>query len=126
MINSYNEREYLPDVIDAYHWIKLVVELPSLDAIFENEKTQKFFIEDFIYTAIKYMELCRQFKMLEMMIYTQQMMIEGLRVFNKYFDQLEKYPRMTLILKHTFDYEKPFFKTNYTNQYHCLVIPPSR
>jgi len=58
------------------------------------------------------------------MIYTQQMMVEGLRVFNRFFDQLEKYPKMTLILKHTFDYEKPFFKTNYTNQYHCLVIPP--
>lgn len=44
MINSYNEREYLPDVIDAYSWIKLVAELPSCEDMFENEKTQKFFI----------------------------------------------------------------------------------
>ena len=30
MINSYNEREYLGDVIDAWAWIKLAGELPSV------------------------------------------------------------------------------------------------
>lgn len=72
------------------------------------------------------MELCRTFKLLDMMIYTQQMMVEGLRLFMRYFDQLEKYPRMTLILKHIFDIEKHFFKHNYTNQYHNLVQIPSK
>lgn len=126
MINSYNEREYLDDVIDAYQWIKFVAEAPSPEEIFENEKTHKFFIEEFVFTAIKYMELCRTFKLLDMMIYTQQMMAEALKLFMRYFDQLEKYPRMTLILKHTFDFEKQFFKINYTNQYHCLVVPPTK
>jgi len=61
-----------------------------------------------------------------MMVFTQQMMVEGLRLFMRYFDQLEKYPRMTFILKHTFDFEKQFFKINYSNQYHNLVIPPTK
>lgn len=73
------------DVVDAYSWIKMVAELPSCEEMFENEKTQKFFIEEFVFTAIKYMELCRTFKMLEMMIYTQQMMVEGLRLFMRFF-----------------------------------------
>lgn len=34
MINSYNEREYLPDVIDAHAWIKLVVELDKPEEMF--------------------------------------------------------------------------------------------
>lgn len=72
------------------------------------------------------MELCRTFKLLDMMIYTQQMMVEALRLFARFFEQLEKYPRMTLILKHTFDIEKQFFKINYTNQYHSLVVLPSK
>jgi hypothetical protein len=33
MINGYNEREYLNDVIDAYVWIKLVAELPPAEAL---------------------------------------------------------------------------------------------
>lgn len=36
MINSYNEREYLSDVIDAYNWIKFVAESPKFEEIFEN------------------------------------------------------------------------------------------
>jgi hypothetical protein len=102
MISSYNEREYLPDVIDAWAIIKFVAESPNYLQIFENEKTGKFFIEEFIYTCIKYMILCKSFKLIEMMIYTQQMMVEGLRVFARFFDQLEKFPRMTLILKQCF------------------------
>lgn len=29
-INSNNEREYLQDVIDAYHWIKLAAEIDKI------------------------------------------------------------------------------------------------
>lgn len=72
------------------------------------------------------MELCRSFKLLEMMVYTQQLMAEALRLFMRFFDQLEKYPRMTLILKHTFDFEKQFFKVNYSNQYHNLILLPTK
>ena len=60
-----------------------------------------------------------------MMALTQQMMVEALRIFVKYFDQLEKYPKMVSILKQTFDIEKQFYKLNYTNDYPYLVNPPS-
>ena len=72
------------------------------------------------------MVLCKKFKMIEMMAMTQQMMVESLKLFMKYFKELEKYPKMTLILKHVFDIEKPFYKLNYVNEYPYLVVPPTK
>lgn len=60
-----------------------------------------------------------------MMVLTQQIMVEALRIFVKYFDHLEKYPKMVSILKQTFDIEKQFYKLNYINDYPYLVIPPT-
>ena len=34
MINSYNEREYLSDVIDAHAWIKLVATVDNVEEMF--------------------------------------------------------------------------------------------
>lgn len=61
------------------------------------------------------MILCRKFKMKSMLILTELMMVESLKLFAKYLPQLEKYPKMPLILKHVFDIEKQFFKFNYIN-----------
>lgn len=63
MISSYNEQEYLPDVRDAYNWIRLANTVESLDVFLENERVQKYFLEDFVHTAIRYMILCRKFKL---------------------------------------------------------------
>lgn len=125
MISGYNEQEYLGDVIQAYSWIKLAVNLPDLSPMLGSEKLEKYFLEDFVYTAIRYMILCRKFKLKEMMVLTQQMMVEALRLFTKFFNQLEKYPKMFHILKYVFDLEKQFYKLNYINEYHYLVIPPT-
>ena len=92
MISGYNEQEYLGDVIQAYSWIKLAVNLPDLSPMLGSEKLEKYFLEDFVYTSIRYMILCRKFKLKEMMVLTQQMMVEALRLFTKFFNQLEKYP----------------------------------
>ena len=59
------------------------------------------------------------------MVLTQQIMVESLRIFVKYFSYIEKYPKMVSILKQTFDIEKQFYKLNYTNDYPYLIIPPS-
>ena len=48
----------------------------------------KYFLEDFVHTAVRYMVLCKKFKMLEMMVMTQQIMIEAIKLFMKYFMEL--------------------------------------
>ena len=114
MISSYNEQEYLPDVVEVYGWIKIANDVP-LSTILVNERAEKFFLEDFISYAIKDMILCKRFKHKIMMILTQQLMVEALRVFLKYFPAIEKYPKMTSILRFVFDHEKQFYRLNYAN-----------
>lgn len=94
--------------------------------MFEHDRVLKYFLEDFVHTAIRYMVICKKFKMLEMMIMTQQMMVQALRLFMRFFKDLEKYPKMTLILKHVFDIDKVFYKLNYVNEYPYLVVPPTK
>ncbi len=61
------------------------------------------------------MILCKRFKHKIMMVLTQQMMIEGLNVLVKFMPVIEKYPKMTTILKYVFDFEKQFYRINYSN-----------
>lgn len=48
-----------------------------------------------------------------------------MKYFMKCFDDLEKHHKMINILKHIFDVQKPFYKSNYTTQYSTFVVPPS-
>ena len=63
MITGYNEQEYLSDVVQTYSWLKLARTLPNLEPMLGTEKLEKYFLEDYIHTAIRYMILCRKFKM---------------------------------------------------------------
>lgn len=70
------------------------------------------------------MIICRRFQNLVMMVLTQQMMIEGLNLYSKKFDFLDKYPKTTSILKIVFEYDKQFYRLNYINTYpHLLKLP---
>lgn len=57
------------------------------------------------------------------MALTQQMIVEGLRLYSQRFDQLDKFPRMTSILKTSLEFDKQFYKLNYINDY-PLLYPP--
>ena len=50
------------------------------------------------------------------------MIIEGLKLFSKKYDQLDRYPRMSSILKISLEYDKQFYKLNYINDYQ-LIFP---
>lgn len=67
------------------------------------------------------MIICRKFKNLVMMVLTQQMIVEGLRVFSIKFDLLDKFPRMNSILKNCLEPDKQFYKLNYINDYPLLT-----
>jgi hypothetical protein len=111
-------------VLEAYIWIKLAHESPGAERFFVNEKAQKWFYEEFISTAIRYMIICRRFHNLVMMVLTQQIMVEALKLYSKLFDLLDKYPKSTSILKIVFEFDKQFYKLNYINTYpHLLTVP---
>ena len=76
-------------------------------------------------TAIRYMIICRRFKHAVLMALTQQMIVEGLKFYSHRFDQLDKFPRMTSILKTSLEYDKQFYKLNYVNDYPLLLPAPS-
>lgn len=59
------------------------------------------------------MVICKRFKNKVMMVLTQYMMVEALKLFKNKLDLLEKYLKMTNILNCTFDHEKQFYKLNY-------------
>lgn len=44
MITSYNEQEYLKDVIEAYAWIRLANELPAIEPMFEHDRVMRYFL----------------------------------------------------------------------------------
>jgi hypothetical protein len=55
------------------------------------------------------------------MVLTQQIIVEALKLFMKYLPQIEKFPKMTTILRNVFDFEKQFYRINYTNEYLHMV-----
>lgn len=59
------------------------------------------------------------------MIYTQQTMLEGLKLLSKMFDHLEKYPKITSIFKQVFDFDRLFYRSNYQSSHHYLAATPS-
>lgn len=69
------------------------------------------------------MIICKKFKNKVMMVLTQQIMVESLKFYVKNFDTLEKYPKMSTILKNCFESDKQFYKLNYINEFtHLLPI----
>lgn len=80
-------------------WIKLTHETNEPSKYFANERSEKWFYEEFIGTAIRYMIICRRFQNLVMMVLTQQMMVEALVLYSKRFEILDKYPKTNSILK---------------------------
>jgi hypothetical protein len=54
------------------------------------------------------------------MALTQQMIVEGLKLFSHKFDQLDKFPRMNSILRTSLEFDKQFYKLNYINDYPLL------
>lgn len=87
--------------MEAYIWIKLAHESPEAPRFFANEKSERWFYEEFISTSIRYMIICRRFQNLVMMVLTQQMMVEALTLYSKRFDLLDKFPKTNSILKNT-------------------------
>lgn len=71
-------------------------------------------------TAIRYMIICRRFKHLVMMVLTQQMIVEGLKLYSKKFELLDKFPRMTSIIRTSLEFDKQFYKLNYINDFPLL------
>ncbi len=71
-------------------------------------------------TAIRYMIICRRFKHAVLMALTQQMIVEGLKLFSHRFNQLDKFPRMNSILRTSLEFDKQFYKLNYINDYPLL------
>ena len=124
-ISSYNELEYVDEVLDVVIWIKLCHEDEEVSKYFVSEKAQKWFYEEFISTAIRYMIICRRFQNLIMMVLTQQMMVQSLILYSKRFDILDKFPKTNSILKIVFEYEKQFYKLNYINNFSHLSKLPS-
>lgn len=59
------------------------------------------------------------------MVLTQQMIVEGLKLYSKKFDQLDRYPRMSSILKTSLEYDKQFYKLNYINDYQLIFPCPT-
>ncbi len=89
-------------------------DIEDFKKFFPSEKNEKEFYEEFVSTAIRYMIICKKFKNKVMMVLTQQMMVESLRLFAKKLNLLEKFLKMITILNFTFDHEKQFYKINYT------------
>lgn len=54
------------------------------------------------------------------MALTQQMIVEGLKLFSHKFDQLDKFPRMNSILRTSLEFDKQFYKLNNINDYPLL------
>jgi hypothetical protein len=54
------------------------------------------------------------------MALTQQMIVEGLKLYSHKFDHLDRFPRMTSILKTSLEFDKQFYKLNYINDYPLL------
>jgi hypothetical protein len=71
------------------------------------------------------MVICRKFKHLVLMVLTQQMIVEGLKLYSKKFDLLDRYPRMSSILKTSLEYDKQFYKLNYINDYQLIFPYPT-
>jgi hypothetical protein len=69
------------------------------------------------------MIICRRFKHVVLMALTQQMIVEGLKLYSHKYDQLDKFPRMTSILRTSLEFDKQFYKLNYINDY-PLLYPP--
>jgi len=63
--------------------------------------------------AIRYMIICKRFKHLVLMVLTQQIMKEALRLYALKFDQMDRYPKLNSILRNALEFEKQFFKLNY-------------
>lgn len=53
------------------------------------------------------------------------MIVEGLRLYSHKFDQLDRFPRMTSILKTSLEFDKQFYKLNYINDYPLLYPSPT-
>ena len=53
-ISTYNELEYVGEVVEAYAWIKLAHTEPTFHEYCANEKAEKWFMEEFVATAIRY------------------------------------------------------------------------
>ena len=71
------------------------------------------------------MIICRRFKNLVMMVLTQQMIVEGLRLYSHRFHLLDKFPKTSSIIRNALEYDKQFFKLNYTNDYPLLPTAPT-
>ena len=72
------------------------------------------------------MIICRRFQNLVMMVLTQQIMVEALVLYSKRFDQLDRFPKTSSILRIIFEYDKQFYKLNYINNYAHLLNPPTQ
>ena len=75
--------------------------------------------------TFRYMIICRRFKNLVMMVLTQQMIVEGLRLYSHRFHLLDKFPKTSSIIRNALEYDKQFFKLNYTNDYPLLPTAPT-
>lgn len=100
-------------MLEAYAWMRLANDEPNFSRLFAGEKCEKWFYEEFVPIAIRYMVMCKRFTHLVMMVLTQQLMVEALRIYAKIFDHLDKYPKANAILRNVFEFEKQFFKVNY-------------
>ena len=60
-----------------------------------------------------------------MMVLTQQMIVEGLRLYAHRFELLDKFPKTSSILRNTLEFDKQFYKLNYTNEYSLLPTLPT-
>lgn len=82
-------------------------------------------MEEFVATSIRYMIICRRFKHVVLMVLTQQMIVEGLKLYSHKFDQLDRFPKLTSILRTSLEFDKQFYKLNYINEYPLLYPAPT-
>lgn len=54
------------------------------------------------------------------MVLTQQMIVEGLKLYSHHFDHIDRFPKITSIVKTSLEYDKQFYKLNYINDYPLL------
>jgi len=48
-----------------------------------------------------------------------------LKLYAKIFDILDKFPKTNSIIKQSLEFDKQFYKINYSNDYPLLAAPPS-
>jgi hypothetical protein len=85
----------------------------------------RYFIEEFLPLAIKYLILSKKFKLAELMALTEQIILESLDLFVKMIGELDRYPKFVNVAILSLEHVRYFYKLNFQANYLHLLKEPT-